>query len=157
MIRLALLAVALFLLASMAEAQGRGHINSCLVSATGVAFGTFSGSRSDSTGTITLLCDGNGNGNPYTVALSQGLSNSFIDRTMFHGIHDVLHYNLYLDSARSLIWGNGQGETRLSVGTFNFPGGAPQTRSLPVFGRIPFQPDPPPGIYADQIIVTVTF
>jgi spore coat protein U-like protein len=157
MIRLVLLTVALLLLASTAEAQGRGHINNCLVSATPVAFGTFSGSRSDSVSTIMLIFDGNGNGNPYTVALSQGLSNSFIDRTMFHSLHDVLHYNLYLDAARSLIWGNGQGETRLSVGTFNFPGGAPVSRDLPVYGRIPFQPAPPPGRYIDQIIVTVTF
>jgi hypothetical protein len=36
MIRIALLTAVVILLAPKAEAQGRGHIDSCLVSATGV-------------------------------------------------------------------------------------------------------------------------
>jgi spore coat protein U-like protein len=157
MIRLALLTLALVLLASKAEAQGgRGHITSCVVSATGVAFGTFFGPRDDSTGSITLLCEGNGNNNPFTVALSEGGSHTFLDRFMFHG-EDELHYNLYVDAGRSAIWGNGLGETRLQTGEFNFPGGRPATAVFPVFGRIPFQSPPQAGLYADEIVVTVTF
>ena len=122
MIRIALLAAALVLLASAAEAQIRGHINSCVVGATPVAFGTFSGRRIDSVGEVTLTCDGNGNGNPFAVSLSQGVSNSFVDRFMLHGLADELAYNLYIDEARTLIWGNGAGETGLVAQTFNFPG-----------------------------------
>ena len=156
MIRLALLTVVLALLATKAEAQIRGHITGCVVGATGIAFGNFFGPRVDSTGSITLVCEGNGNNNPYTVALSEGGSNTFLDRFMFHGTAE-LHYNLYVDAARTAIWGNGLGETRLRSGQFNFPGGNPQTAILPVFARIPFQTTPPGGSYIDHIIVTVTF
>lgn len=156
MIRTALLAVALVLLASNAQAQ-RGHITSCLVSATGVPFGIFVGGRIDITGTITLICEGNGNNNnPYTVTLSEGGSNTFLDRTMFHGF-DELHYNLYVDPARTTIWGNGLGETQLHTGSLSFPGGRPATAFLPVYARLQTQRPPPAGLYADQIIVTVSF
>ncbi len=162
MIRTALLAVAmLLLLAPEAQAQ-RGHITSCVVSATGVAFGRFFGSRVDSTGTIMLLCQGNGNNaNPYTVALSQGFSHSFLPRTMAHagqGAISTLSYNLYLDAARTTIWGNGQGgKLQLFTGSLSFPMGNPATANLPVYARIPTQSPPPAGLYADQIIVTVSF
>lgn len=158
MVRLGLLTVAILLLMAPEARAQRGHITSCVVSATGIAFGTFSGPRVDSTGSITLLCEGNGNNsNPYTVALSQGVSNSFIDRFMLHSAVDELQYNLYLDSARTVIWGNGAGETGLFTGSLSFPQGRPATAILPVFARVPFQTPPPAGLYADEIIVTVTF
>ena len=159
MIRLALLAVALVLLAPKAEAQTTGHTTGCLVAATPVSFGTFSGARIDTTATITLLCQGNGNNNPYSVALSQGISNSFVDRFMIHGLADELQYNLYVDATRTTIWGNGQGETRLQAGQLDFPGGINSTAAarLTVYARLPAQRMQTPGTYADQIIVTVTF
>ena len=158
MTRLALLTAVVVLLAPQAEAQVRGHIDSCLVTPTGVAFGTFTGPRVDSTGAITLLCTGSGNNNPFTVSLSEGLSNTFLDRLMQGpGLGFLLHYNLYVDAARTTIWGNGLGETRLQTGQFNFPGGNPQTATFPIFARIPFQTPPPPGPYVDSIVVTVTF
>ncbi len=160
MIRLAPLAAAMVLLvpkAAVAQVLPHGHIDSCLVSATPVAFGTFTGSRIDSTGLIALICEGNGNNNPYTVALSEGNSHSFIDRFMTNGRGDHLHYNLYVDAGRSIIWGNGQGETRLQAGEFNFPGGRPQTARLTVYGRLEHQATPSPGAYGDVITVTVVF
>ncbi len=156
MIRLALLTVVLVLLAPKAEAQSRTF--ACSVASTGLAFGTFSGSRIDSTGVIRLTCFGRSNDNPYAVALSEGRSNSFIDRLMFNGASNELPYNLYLDPSRSIIWGNGRGETQQHVGNFNFGILGTAIVPLTVYGRIPAQARlPAPGAYADTILIIVTF
>ncbi len=68
-----------------------------------------------------------------------------------------LAYNLYVDPARREIWGNGQGETRLPRGEFNFHAGQPQTAILQIYGRIDRQTLPAAGKYLDVIVVTVTF
>ncbi len=156
MIRLAWLAVGLVLLAQRAEAQTTTGLRNCSVTATPLVFGTFSGSRVDAAGSVSVTCNGNGNNNPATVTLSEGGSNTFLDRFMFHGF-DELHYNLYIDGTYSTIWGNGLGETQLKFLQFDFRQIGNVTESAPIFGRIPFQALPAAGSYADTIIVTVTF
>ena len=158
-LRVALSALALVLLGPEAEAQTTTGIRSCSVVATPLNFGTFSGSRVDSGGTVSVTCNGAGNNNVVSIALSEGGSNTFLDRFMFSGQNE-LHYNLYVDGAYTAIWGNGLGETHLGFESFDFRGlgniGS-VTQSATIFGRIPFQPVPRPGAYADQIVVTVVF
>jgi spore coat protein U-like protein len=156
-IRLALLTAALALLASKAEAQTRTPF-ACNVAATGLVFGTYTGSRLDSTGVIRLTCFGRSNDNPYAVALSEGRSNSFIDRLMFNGASNELPYNLYIDPSRTIIWGNGRGETQQHVGNLEFGVIGTAVVNLTVYGRIPAQARlPAPGSYADAILIIVTF
>ncbi len=158
MIRLALLALALVLMASKAEAQTTTGIRTCSVVATPFNFGTFSGSRVTSAGSVSVTCNGNGNNNVVSIALSEGTSNSFLDRLMQGpGLGFLLHYNLYVDGAHSIIWGNGLGETQLKFVQFDFRQIGSVTEGASIFGVIPAQASPPPGHYGDLIIVTVIF
>ena len=157
MIRRALLAAALVLLAQRAEAQTTTGLRFCSVTATSLNFGTFSGSRVDAGGTVSVTCNGNGNNNIAAISLSEGNSHSFLDRYMFEGGGNELHYNLYVDGAYSTIWGNGVGETQLKFQQFDFRQVGDVTQSATIFGRIPIQAVPAAGAYADTIIVIVTF
>jgi spore coat protein U-like protein len=153
-----LLPVAAALLLSL-ECAPVHAANSCSVSATSVSFGNYNPaatSPTTSTGTIGVNCLIS-TSDTITVALSTGLSGSYTARTMLSGTN-TLTYNLYLNSARTEIWGNGTGGTSefsdtIAGGTGGGGGGFATT----VFGEIPAQQNPFPGSYSDTITVTVNF
>ena len=128
---------------------------SCSVTATAVAFGTYTPLTTDpTTGTITITCLSVVGTSPATITLSAGASNSFAARTMTSG-GNTLSYNLYQDSAMSVIWGTGTGGSMAE--TLNLTQGVVgPTTTATVYGLIPSQ-DPAPGVYADTIMVTVAY
>ncbi len=72
----------------------------------------------------------------------------------------TLNYNLFTDTARSVIWGDGLGGTGLASGSFTVgPGVGNGSRQVvhPVYGRIPALQDVLDGAYTDTIIVTLQF
>jgi spore coat protein U-like protein len=152
MIRRLFLAAAMLCIASPGAAVAA--ITSCNFSPTGVAFGPFSGSLVRSTGTITFTCFGTGNAN-YDMALSRG-SGTYAERRMISGAN-TLSYNLYVDAAFTRVWGDGTGGSATVSGKIEFKGMPFITTNLTVYGRLPAQPTPPSGPYADTIIVTMTF
>ena len=110
----------------------------------------------------TLATDGAGvvsvaatSGLPYTIGLGGGLSALPPQRRLQSGMN-LLNYNLYLDSARSTVWGEGSagfpGATKPGTGV-----GAASPTSHSVYGRIPPGQNVPPGSYSDTVVVTVTF
>jgi spore coat protein U-like protein len=139
---------------------------SCSVAATGVNFGAYDislAAPNDSTGDVTVTCSFLPQGGATDVnlqaALSPGLSGSFSPRQMAFGAAR-LNYNLYLDAARSSIWGNGLSGTGIATASFKVgPGVGNGTRSaqFPVYGRVPAQQVVGMGSYSDTIVVTVTF
>lgn len=158
------LIAALFLLflSQQASALCLPIVCTCNVSATPVAFGSFNplnGTTHDATGNVAFACGGvAGLVIPYTVTLSQGHSNNYAMRRMTNG-GNRLTYNLYRDSTRQTIWGNGTGGSATVAGNIllDLLGLSPPT-NLPVYGRIlPGQITAVPGIYADTITVTVTY
>jgi spore coat protein U-like protein len=157
MIRAALSALILALLAAPASAQDRGSIESCRVAVDPVVFGSFSGSRIDATGRVTITCDGKGSNNVITIGLTNGRANSFVPRLLSGPNLENLEYNLYTDADHTIIWGNGQGQTRLQFRRFDFRGTASETAVLTIFGSMPDQALPSPGPYADSISVAVIF
>lgn len=130
----------------------------CSASATSVAFGTFPSpnpANVDSTGTISIECKGLGNGGAsYTIALNMGSGNSFNPRKMTSG-SNILQYNLYSDSTRSVIWGDGTSGTSIVSDTINDRGSA--TTNYIVYGRVHANQNVPPGNYSDIITVTVSY
>ena len=73
------------------------------------------------------------------------------DRGMAGPGSELLRYQIYRDSARSQIWGQGADAMRVvSTGVGN-----PQ--QLTVFGRIPPRQEVAPGSYADVLTATVDF
>ncbi|ALV08644.1 spore coat protein U-like protein [Roseateles depolymerans] len=91
---------------------------------------------------------------PYSVALSAGANagglNAFGSRAMKSGTHS-LAYQLYLDAARSQVWGNG---TNSSVYTGT---GSGNTQQLTIYGRLPSVAQAVPGDYSDTVTVTITY
>jgi spore coat protein U-like protein len=137
----------------------------CSVTVTGVAFGAYDPTISapdDSTGTVTVTCNytgGGASGISYSVAFSRGSSNSYALRQMRAGTLS-LNYNLYSDSARSVVLGDGTGGTSIFSGSFTVGpgvGNGTRTGTHTVYGRAPALQPVDPGSYSDPIVVTLTF
>jgi spore coat protein U-like protein len=137
----------------------------CTVSATGVNFGAYDPSAvapSDSTGNVVVLCthvSGGATKVKYTVSLSTGSSGTYAARQLRAGTKR-LTYNLFGDSGRSAVWGNGFGGTTVMSGSFTVgPGAGNHQRQAtnPIYGRIPAGQSVLDGAYSDTIVVTLEF
>jgi spore coat protein U-like protein len=132
--------------------------NACLVTATSpVAFGIIDGSFTSSTlgaGSVTVLCT---LGEPYTISLGPGqnpITPAFTFRQMTDGSGNFISYQLFSDSNRTILWGNGVNFGNPVIGLVGT--GLPQL--YPVYGQIPSGQAPvPSGAYLDTVLVTVTY
>lgn len=122
----------------------------CTVTGTnGPAFSTYdplSASPSDAAGSIAYSCGG---GAKPDIGLSTGAAGSYAPRAMVSG-KSRLTYNLFLDAARTRVWGDGSGATSVYSGKSG-------TVSVPIFGRIPALQDVSMGDYSDTIVVSFAF
>lgn len=148
-----LLPVSMFVL-SIVCARDASAAPSCTISATSVNFGSynvFTGSATDSTGTVTINC--NGSAHNVVVSLSRGVSTTFNPRTMLKGT-ETLSYNLYRDAARTSIWGDGTG------GTSTYTNANPTNNAdviVTVYGRVPAGQDVTAGSYSDTVSAVINF
>jgi spore coat protein U-like protein len=124
----------------------------CEVTATDLAFGTYTaqgGTPLQGTTPVRATCTP---GTTYHIGLDQGQSPGATvnQRKMVSGAQ-ALNYQLYSDSARSTIWGNTTGtDTVTGVGT-----GIAQDHT--VFGAVPAAQVVPAGDYGDTITVRVYY
>lgn len=124
----------------------------CTINATDMAFparGVLASAVTASS-QITVRCT---NANAFSVALNGGsVGGNVLARKMKHTTAaDTVNYQLFQDAAYATIWGDASGGTpQAGVGT-----GANQI--FTVYGRVPAQPTPRPGVYRDVITATVTF
>ncbi len=141
---------------------GTARADTCTVSATSVAFGTYDplgGAPLDTSGTVSVTCV---SGPPpprvdYDVLLSTGQASSYGPRAMTNSVSQ-LNYNLYTDPARTQRWGDGSGGTSVISVRFNVsPLGSTQTDNYPVYGRVFAGQNVTTGAYLDSITVTVNF
>jgi spore coat protein U-like protein len=131
-------------------------INCTFQAKSNVAFGSynvFNAASDDSVGGVTYRCSGVTGSQRVTIDLSKGNSNDYNNRYMLNGVNK-LFYNLYIDSARTQIWGDGVNSTR-----YYGPLKLANNTSVPltIYGRIPAQQDASVGTYSDTIIVTMNF
>jgi len=91
---------------------------------------------------------------PIVILLGPGSGNSIWARHMVHGT-SRLRYNLFLDAAGGIIWGDRTGG---SQSYFN-PAPPPNVNvTVPVYGRIPaLQTSAVAGAYEDTVVVTLVF
>jgi len=124
-------------------------LKDCIVSATALAFGNYTGAVNTNTSTITVTCT---NSTTYTVGLGPGLATgaTVTTRQMQNGTN-LLNYGLYSNATWTTNWGNTSGTNWVS-GTGNGAG-----QALTVYGQIPAGQYVTPGSYADTIAVTVTY
>ena len=150
--RLLTVSALLFVLIVCAPARVEAQLGlGCTIGATPVAFGSYdvlASSPVDSTGTVTYECVV---GIQIVVTLSRGSSSTFTPRTMTSGA-ETLAYNVYLDAARTAIWGDGTGGTSTySATTILLP------VTVTVYGRVPASQNVAAGGYADTIVATIIF
>lgn len=120
----------------------------CSITVTPVSFGlydVFEPAPLDSIGTVTLSCPGD------TPAVRVSFAGAPNDRALVNGA-DTLRYTLYLDAARTRVWGDGTAGSDVLVTAAST---TPQT--FTVFGRIAPRQNVRAGPYADTITVIIDF
>lgn len=141
---------------ALPAAPAAAQVFSCAqVTAVAVAFGPYDervANPLDGTGQVRVQCD---TGTPYQVFLDPGSHSggSFAPRVMGDagGLYK-LQYNLYLDSAHTIVWGDGTGLTQTLTGVAL---GAQDI--LQVYGRVFALQPVGVGAYADTVTVTVEY
>ncbi len=120
----------------------------CLVSVVGPSFGVYdttSRQPNDAVGRVQITCKSGA-----TIGISAGGSGTFFPRAMRSGA-STLAYNLFVDAARTRIWGEWGSGTQVRFV------GEGQNRSVPIFARIPPLQDVAPGVYTDTLVASVYF
>jgi spore coat protein U-like protein len=129
-------------------------VANCTVSPSALGFGnvdTLSGSNVDGAGGLSVTCT---NGTTWTASagVGAGTGATFLSRRMTAGAN-LLTYNLYTTSGRTVVWGDGTGATATLAGT-----GTGSVQSVSVYGRVGLgQTTVPAGSYADTVAVTITY
>ena len=102
-------------------------------------------------GAVIFNCTQN---SPITVMLGTGEAGSVAARRMMSGASQ-LNYNLFLDAAGQVIWGDGTGGSQF------YSNSSPPSNvnvTLPVYARIPArQTKATPGVYKDTVVVTIIY
>lgn len=127
----------------------------CTISSTPLLFGVynvFAATPLDSTGSLTFHCSSTDK--DIVITLDRGGAPTFNPRRMLNG-SEPLTYNLYLDAARTTIWGDGTGGTQAF--TEHNPQGNNRDIVVPIYGRIPAGQDVRSGSYTNTITVTIQF
>lgn len=135
----------------------KAHAINCNITLFPIDFGVYMPLRptpSDVTGTLNVRCMAQPGS--FTVQIGPGVSSNQLARTLVSGATNILHYNLYQNASRTLIWGNGTPPT-VTVSGVRPSKGRPTEYTYPVYGRIFANQAPPPGIYSDNILVTILF
>src|SRR5262245_8348051 len=118
----------------------------CSLASTSMVFGTYDvmvTTPLDTTGNIVFRCTQRDHNIQITV--SRGSAPSFAARLMVNNSEQLI-YNLYLDAARTIIWGDGSGGSQAFFA--RNPQGNNQDIIVPLYGRIPARQDRGTGAYA---------
>lgn len=125
-------------------------LSACTVSATNLAFGSYTLTQLDATSTVNVICTF---GTAYDVGLNAGTGSgaTVATRKMTGPSSQTLNYTLYKEAARTTVWGDTVGADTVT-GT-----GAGTPQALTVYGRAPGSQASGVGLYTDTITVTVTY
>jgi len=127
-------------------------LNNCNISATNLNFGAAGllSSALKANASITAQCT---NGDAYRIALNGGTTANVAARQMARtGGGGAVNYQLYVDAGLTTAWGDGTAGTTQATGT-----GTGNSQILTVYGVVPAQTTPAPGVYTDTITATISF
>jgi spore coat protein U-like protein len=123
----------------------------CTVSTATLNFGarTALTANVDASTNLSVACS---NGLPYQIQLGTGGFGTATPTTRrMTKAAEFVTYALYRDAARTLAWG-------WTLGSNTFSGtGTGLPVSLPVYGRVPVQATPTPGLFTDTVVITVNY
>lgn len=134
-------------------------IATCTVSTTAVAFSNYvatASTNNDGLGDVAVTCNAlvaAGVGG-YVIDLSAG-SGTYANRKLTSG-SNFLAYNLYSDTTRLLVWGDGTAGTQTVSDSYLILL-TPTTRHYTVYGQIPPGQSQPAGTYTDTVTATITY
>lgn len=132
----------------MLMAPGLARASCPSMSASGLAFGTFTGTAiTSSNATIQLTCSNN---YPYYIGLNAGMSGGAVTTRQMSSGANRLNYAMYQDAGRTVNWGNTKGQDTLN-GTTASTG---STTTLGINATLTATQYPAPGSYTDTIITT---
>lgn len=128
----------------------------CNVSGSTLSFGTTINPIGtvpvDASSTLTVECT---NTTPFTLSLNAGTNaggaSNFTQRKLKNGSY-TLGYQLYTDSGRTAIWGDGT-----SGSTTYGSNGTGGLLTVTIYGRLPSLTGTIPGTYTDTVTVTITY
>jgi spore coat protein U-like protein len=156
------IAIVLLMAAGVCSAQGSTTLtttfqvsltiaSNCAITANPLAFGTTGvlTAALNQTTTVSITCT---NTTPYNVGLDAGnVTGSTVATRLLSNGTATVQFQMYQDSARSIVWGNTIG-TNTATGTGN---GTAQT--LTVYGQVPAQTTPAASTYTSTVTASVTF
>ena len=134
--------------------------SACSVSATGVAFGSYSGATVTSSGSITVTCNFDV---AYNVTLDRGVgAGPGQSRAMeaLDGRGNILaaiRYSLYKDSGLTQEWGDAGFAGTYQAGTAVSGVGTGAAQTLTVYGKIPAGEAVGAFVYSDTVVVSLIF
>lgn len=143
-----------------AQALSGPNVN-CSIATTPFMFGEYLPYRAiptDSTSEITVTCTTSGSvEEPWSGVIFLVGAQPAINRQMRNG-PDALTYQLYLDQARTVVWGgNDAMANSLSISGTVSPS-VPFRQTIVIYGRIPaMQTSSPVAQYDDQITATLSY
>jgi len=132
------------------------HAVTCsIVRVDAVSFGAYEplyGGNVDATGTVVFRCLDVVGGDTVVIEIDRGGASSFA-RRMLGGAWN-LAYNLFLDAAHTVVWGDGTSGT----GRYG-PTTPPEDAdvSVTIYGRIPSGQNVGATTYSDDLVVTITY
>lgn len=123
----------------------------CFINVIPVNFGSFDNLNApvDANGQVGVRCDLPAQ---VSIQLDAGVNSTglFQQRKLSASVSQKLNYNLYVDSARVLVWGDGTGGTQTVSGT-----AGSNWLNFPIYGRINSGQTGSVGTYVDTITVSV--
>ena len=137
----------------MLQASSAGA--ACSLGGAAIAFGSYDFLNPlpfDTIGSLVFQC--NQKDHNVMITLSKGNGSSYAARYMVSGSQQ-LSYNLYRDTTRTIVWGDGSGGSQAYI--INNPQPNNRDITLPIFGRIPPSQNVKVGAYSDTITVTLTY
>jgi spore coat protein U-like protein len=133
--------------ASHAQAQCRVSVDASVAFGPYDVFGT---DHVETMGQISWRCPG-GSPRAVQITITRGSNGDATSRRLAQG-GEFLRYDLYLDAARTLVWGDGTyGGSYTAVN----PGGG--WIPLTIYARIPKSQDVAVGTYTDSVTVVINF
>lgn len=113
----------------------------------------FSSGPTDSTGAVVFRCTDVQPADTVMVEIDRGGAGSFAPRKMTGGLWELV-YNLYLDAARTVVWGDGTSGT----GRYG-PTQPPEDTdvNVTIYGRAPARQNLGAASYHDDLVVTLTY
>lgn len=125
----------------------------CLFNVSNLDFGNYHSpyQQADvlSSSPIGVMCDNLSAGNTLSIKMYPGQSANF-NRYLSNG-KDNLYYNLYLDSSRSNVWGDGTNGTSVYNATVT------ANTTIMIFSSVFKNQNISPGIYQDNIVFEMNF